>query len=298
MSQTAGPVSRPPVPTVFIAGATGYLGRFLCAEYRNRGWCVRALVRDAHRAQGLDADDLIEAQATRPHTLAGSMDGVDLVVSALGITRQADGLGYQDVDYQANLNLLAEARRARVPRFAYVHVLNANRMAQVPLVAAKAAFVRALQQAAPDIASTVIAPSGYFSDMADFLAMARSGRVWLFGAGDKRINPIHGADLAEAVADAVAEERAWLDVGGPDTYRHSELARLAFDAIGRPVRITRLPDWLRRAALVVLPRVSPRRIHGPAQFFLTAFGLDMVGEPHGRRRLAACFAEMGGSGRE
>lgn len=276
--------------TVFIAGATGYLGRYLCAEYKSRGWHVRALVRDAARAQDLAADDLIEAEATRPHSLEGVMEGADLVISALGITRQTDGLGYWDVDYQANLNLLIEAERAAVGHFAYVHVLNAQQMADVPLVAAKAAFVQALQKSA--IAETVIAPSGYFSDMADFLNMARSGRIWLFGTGQHKINPIHGADLASAAAQAIADKRPWLDVGGPQVFSHSDLAVAAFAAVGRNGKITRLPDWLRRAALAVLPRLTPRRIHGPAQFFLSALGLDMVGDPHGNRRLEDHFAAL------
>ena len=97
------------------------------------------------------------AQATEPGTLEGVMDGVGLVVSALGITRQADGLGYREVDYQANVNLLREAEAAGVGRFAYLHVLHADRMGHVPLVAAKAAFVEALH--ASPLPATVIAPT-------------------------------------------------------------------------------------------------------------------------------------------
>lgn len=278
--------------TVFIAGATGYLGRHLCAEYRRRGWRVLALVRNATRAADLEANQLIEAEATKPETITGAMDGVDLVISSLGITRQADGLGYHEVDFQANMNLLAEALRSGVQRFAYIHVLHADRMKGVPLADEKAAFVRELEAAG--IASTVIAPSGYFSDMADFLAMARSGRVWLFGPGTHRINPIDGADLAAATAVAIAEERDWLDVGGPETFTQIELADLAYEAVGRPVRITRLPDALRKAALALLPWITPRRIHGPAQFFLTALGMDMVGDPRGTRRLGEHFSELAG----
>jgi uncharacterized protein YbjT (DUF2867 family) len=163
-------------------------------------------------------------------------------------------------------------------------------MAHVPLVAAKAEFVTLLQ-AAP-IASTIIAPSGYFSDMGDFLSMARSGRVWLFGNGTHRINPIHGADLARATAEAIDAGRDWMDVGGPTAFSHDELAALAFDALGKPPRITHLPDALRRLTLKVLPWVTPAHIHGPALFFLTAMGDDMVGELRGSHRLSTHFRTL------
>ena len=276
--------------TVFIAGATGYLGRHLCAEFSRRGFYVTALVRKASKAEDLTADCLIEAEATKPSTVTGIMEGVDLVVSALGITRQVDGLGYRDVDYQANLNLLNEAVRARVGHFAYVHVLNANKMPDVPLVAAKSAFVSALQ--ASSLSSTVIAPSGFFSDMGDFFSMAKAGRAWLFGDGHHLINPIHGADLAEAACDAIARKREWLDVGGPDTFSHREAAALAFSALNKPEKITHLPDILRKASLKTLPWITPHHIRGPAQFFLSVMGMDMVGEPHGSRHLLDHFRSL------
>ncbi len=278
------------MPVVFIAGSTGYLGRHLVQAWRRAGWQVHALVRDRSRAGDLDAHTLVQAQATQPDTLLGTMQGCDLVVSALGITRQRDGLRYRDVDYQANVNLLDEALRAGVPRFAYVHVLHAERMAGVPLVDAKQAFVDRLR-AAP-IASTVIAPSGYFSDMGDFLDMARQGRVWLFGDGSHRINPIHGADLAEAIVDAVQAGRNHLEVGGPEVFTQAELARLAFTVQDKPARVTFISDVLRRIILALLPWITPRTIHGPARFFLTAMGMDMVGERHGERRLGDAWREQ------
>jgi len=273
---------------VLVAGATGYLGRFLCAEYARRGHHVTALVRDTARADGL-ADLLVEAEATRPETLTGIMDGVDLVVSSLGITRQTDALGYREVDFQANLNLLREAERAGVGRFAYVHVLNADAMTGVPLVDAKTAFVDALH--ASDMPATVIAPTGYFSDMGEILAMARRGRVWLFGDGTQRLNPIHGADLAVAIADATDAGRGWAEIGGPEVMTQDEIARSAFAALGAEPRITHLPDALRRAALAVLP-ILPRRMSGPARFFLTALGMDMVAPRFGTRRLTDHFATL------
>ncbi|SUZ31237.1 hypothetical protein ROE7235_00973 [Roseibaca ekhonensis] len=273
---------------VLIAGATGYLGRYLCAEYARRGHHVTALIRNTARAEGL-ADLLIEAEATQPETLRGIMDGMDLIVSSLGITRQADGLNYRDVDFQANLNLLREAEAAGVGRFAYVHVLNADAMAGVPLVDAKTAFVDALR--ASDVPATVIAPTGYFSDMGDIFAMAQGGRVWLFGDGAQRLNPIDGADLALAIANATDAGRGWIEIGGPDVMTQDEIARAAFAALGKQPRIFHLPDALRRATLSVLP-ILPRRLDGPARFFLTALGMDMVAPRFGTRRLADHFATL------
>jgi uncharacterized protein YbjT (DUF2867 family) len=274
---------------VFIAGATGYLGRHLCAEYQRRGYYVIALVRNATRTAPIAADQLVEAQAIDPASLNGVMAGADLVVSSLGITRQADGLDYWDVDYQANLNLLREAERAGVARFAFIHVLGAGDMAHVPMVAAKSAFVAELQRSA--VAATIIAPTGYFSDMGEILAMARSGRVWLFGDGSKRINPIHGADLASATAEAAEAGVGWLDVGGPDVFSQRDIAELAFASLGKTPRITMLPDVIRRIALRLLPIVAQRRISGPARFFLSALALDMVGDRHGTRSLEDHFAD-------
>ncbi|MEZ5721379.1 MAG: hypothetical protein R3D59_06735 [Paracoccaceae bacterium] len=53
-----------------------------------------------------------------------------------------------------------------------------------------------------------------------------------------------------------------------------------------------LPDTLRRMALTLLPLVTPRRISGPARFFLTAMGMEMVGVPHGSQRLADHFRAL------
>lgn len=278
--------------TVLIAGATGYAGRHLVAEYLAQGWTVRALVRDAARARslGLGAADLIEAEATRPHSLLGVMGGVDLVISALGLTRQRDGLLPGDVDYQANVNLLNEALRAGVGRFAYIHVLNAHEMAHVPLVAAKMAFVRHLQ--ASQMPSTVIAPTGYFSDMEDMLRMADMGRVWLFGDGCARLNPIHGADLARISSQAISVGRRWQDAGGPEVFSQNRLAQTAFAALRRPARVTHLPDVLRQLAQTLLPRLTPERLHGPILFFLEAMGHDMVGPRLGTHRLSDHFAAL------
>nr|WP_272212100.1 SDR family oxidoreductase [Marinicella sp. W31]MDC2878000.1 SDR family oxidoreductase [Marinicella sp. W31] len=220
--------------TVLVAGATGYLGRHLVSAFRASGFRVIALVRNEERAKQIlpEADGLIEAEATAPESLQGIMKGVDIVISALGITRQKDGLTYRDVDFGANCNLLEEAERAGVSRFAYVHVFNGAQMASKSALArAKQDFVTRLENSA--LPSTVIAPTGYFSDMGDIFDMAARGRVYLFGDGRQHVNPIDGADLAAVSVDAVKNGSPFVDVGGPDILTFNEIGALAFSALGK-----------------------------------------------------------------
>ena len=48
---------------------------------------------------------------------------------------------------------------------------------------------------ASGLSHPIIRPTGYFSDMGEYFPMAKSGRAYLVGDGQKRLNPIHGADL-------------------------------------------------------------------------------------------------------
>ncbi len=81
---------------ILVAGATGYLGGFVAWEFKDRGWFVRALARTPEKLDHLtdSVDEVIQGQVTRPETLDGVCDGMDVVFSSVGITRQKDGLTF------------------------------------------------------------------------------------------------------------------------------------------------------------------------------------------------------------
>ena len=54
-----------------------------------------------------------------------------------------------------------------------------------------------------DVDYCIVRPNGFFSDMSEFFNMAKKGRVYLFGNGELRTNPIHGEDLAIVCVDAI-----------------------------------------------------------------------------------------------
>ena len=280
---------------VLVAGATGYLGQFVVKAFKAKGYWVRALGRSEEKLAPVEeyADDLVVGEVTDPDSLYGVCDGIDVVFSSVGITRQKDGLTYTDVDYQGNRNLLTVAEGSGVSKFVYMHVLNAEQLQHVAMIQAKQAFVDELKQSA--LETTVICPTGFFSDMEEFLKMARSGRVYLFGDGSSRINPIHGADLAEVCADALESTESQIDVGGPEVLTYREIAEFAFDVLEKPAKISCLSKKLISGSVAALRWLTPVKVYGPVEFMASVMTMDVIGQPHGRRRLADHFRDCGRS---
>lgn len=277
---------------ILVAGSTGYLGGHLVRELLKKEAPFKALARSKSKLLGMGVKELqiIEARATVPEDLKGCCDEVDVVISCLGITRQKDGLKYEDVDFQANLNLLREAENTGVEKFIYVSAFNAPKYRDVRLLKAKEDFAEVLL-ASKKLKPYVVRPNGFFIDIKEFYAMAKTGRVYLFGKGDVRLNPIHGEDLARYCLEIMNKDGREYDIGGPDILSGNEIAQLAFDVLNRPEKISHLPDWIRRLSLF-FARHLPEKLTGPAEFFLTAMGQDMIAPIYGEKSLGDYFKEL------
>ena len=208
----------------------------------------------------------------------------------MGITRQKDGLAYMDVDYQANMNLLKEAQKSGVKKFIYVSVLNGEKLRNLKICNAKELFVEQLKQSG--IEYCVVRPNGFFSDMSEFFNMAKKGRVYLFGNGELRSNPIHGADLATLCVDAMDKPEKEIEIGGPETLTQNEIAARAFDVLGNQPKITHIPDWVRGAILKLVRLFSGSKFYGPVEFFMTVMAMDMLASEYGNHTLKEYFTEL------
>jgi uncharacterized protein YbjT (DUF2867 family) len=277
---------------VLVAGATGYLGRFVARELTSRGHVVRALCRSPQKLDDLrdELDEIVQGEVTQPETLTHVCDDIDVVFSSVGITRQKGPLTFKDVDYQGNKNLLQVARRAGVKKFIYVSALHGAELTHLDIVKAHEDFVAELKASGLDY--TVVRPTGFFSDMEEVLEMARKGRVFLFGQGDCRVNPIHGADLAVRCADLLELEQRQLEieVGGPETMTWREVAALALRVAGRAQKITAVPLWC-MAVVIFATRLFNRHQAELIAFFTAMATRDVVAPATGSHTLEAHFRQ-------
>lgn len=285
--------------TVLIAGATGYLGRYTVQAFKQAGYRVRVLARSKEKL-ALSGSALAPAIAhcidqahigdvTQPETLRGIANGVDVIFSSVSLMGAKSKLTWHDVDYQGNINLLHEALQADVKKFVFISVFNAEKLMHVPIVKAHEDF--ATELAASGLPYTVIRPTGYFSDLGTFLQMAQSGRVYLLGDGKLKINPIHGADLAQFSVDSVNMSETDLNIGGSEVYTWDEIANMAFAATEKTARITHLPLAFARAGIGMMKPFN-RHTAQLLDFFVSSAALNNVAAHTGSHRLSDHYAAL------
>ena len=273
---------------ILLAGATGYLGRFITEKLVEKGYDVRVVVRNKDKIN-LKAQNLtiLEAQVTQPETLKNICENIDVVISTIGITRQKDGLTYMDVDFQANANLIDKAKRRGIKKFIYISVLNGEKLRHLKICEAKEKLGDYLKDSGMDYC--IIRPNGFFSDMEDFLKMAKTGKVYLFGDGKLKLNPIHGKDLANEVVKAIGQDKKEINIGGPDLLSHNEIAELALKAYKKPIKVIHLPDWIRKLTLWSVRTFTSLKTYGPIEFFMTTMVMDMEAPQFGNHQLEVFF---------
>lgn len=108
--------------TILLGGATGKNGRHVLRRLHDLGLTVRAMSRDIEDAKDdIGAHyDWIEADVTKPETLAAAVDGVDIVISAIATAMPFGSNRPEKVDYEGTLNLSKAARAAGTSRFVII----------------------------------------------------------------------------------------------------------------------------------------------------------------------------------
>jgi uncharacterized protein YbjT (DUF2867 family) len=237
-----------------------------------------------------EVDEVFVGEVTKPETLAGLFDGgIDIVFSSVAISRQRDGLSFEQVDYRANRDLLDASLEHGVRKFVYVSMLGADQIAQLAITRAHERVVTDIE--ASGIEHAIIRPSGFFSDMGAVLDMAKRGRVLLVGRGDNRFNPIFGGDLAQLCVDAAEGDALEVEAGGPDVFTQREVAELAFDVVGKPVKVTVIPLALAKGLARGIGLLS-RQFGDLAEFIVTAGEVDAVAPARGTTTLRSYFEEL------
>lgn len=242
---------------ILLAGATGHMGRALLTELKQEGYEVHVLVRSKFKEAGLTPapDKYIYADAAKPDTLAGICRGIDIVISAIGKSislTDNSSESFQEIDYQANYNLLQEAKAAGVAQFMYISAFTAEEHPDLAYFKAHADFSEALIQSGLNYA--VLQPTALFSVFKEMKVMAQKKMLGVIGKGDKQTNPVSERDVAITAVANIGSNSVVVAIGGQHVYTRHELARLVAHAAGYGGKVMHVPEVLVKA---FLPLVRP-----------------------------------------
>jgi NADH dehydrogenase len=210
----------------------------------------------------------VQADVTKPASLAAAVEGVEAVIQAVQFTgapveSPARGLTYMEVDRNGTLNLLGAIAQAYgrptagpalarfpdgSPRFLYMSGITVSAEAREPWNRAKWQAEEAIRGSGLDWTivrgcwaygrdDTALNRILHYSDHLPF--------VPIFGRGNEPLTPLFVEDIGRLLALLVAEPDKGRDttfgLGGPDVVSLNEFLRLALEIMGRRRPILRIP---------------------------------------------------------
>ncbi|RQZ40811.1 NAD-dependent epimerase/dehydratase family protein [Burkholderia sp. Bp9090] len=239
---------------ILVCGANGFIGRALGARLEAGGHRVLRGVRHAVGPHDVAIDFTKDVD---PDAWLARLDGVDVVINAVGILADRRDATFDAVHRAAPCALFTACCRARVRRVIQISALGVER-GDTPYFASKYAadtFLRTLP-----LDYRIVRPAlvyGASGTSARFFRMLASLPVHVLPAGGHQpLRPVHIDDLAELVArlvDAPAAGNPVIDAVGSDEVEYREMLSVYRAALGFPpaARIA-LPGPLVGAAAAVL----------------------------------------------
>ena len=265
---------------VVLAGAFGNLGAEILKRLCRDGHTVIAADLKERPVPGTEGKyTFVSIDATETITLKGLCDGADAVITTMGLTGASTKFTAYDIDYQGNLNLYTEAKRAGVKKFHYISVISCDEPGaeKVPMLHAKYLFEQDLKKGPIDW--VIYRPTGYFYDIAKvFKPYVDGGEMQLLkGYGNVKANVVDCPDFADFIVKHLEDSNKVYNVGGKETYSYEEMAKMCFDAAGKPCKIKWAPIWL-FGILANLPKIKKAGKHDIILFSKWTLSHDLVGK--------------------
>ena len=218
--------------TILVTGSTGRIGRHVVNELVKRDAKVRALTRDASKADFPAGVEVVQGEIVDLDAMRAALDGV----RTLFLLNAVSGDEFTQAIITLNL-----AREAGVERVVYQSVFDAEGAVNVPHFAVKSGAERML--AAMDFSATILRPSYFIENDAMIKDVIFDHGVYPMPIGSKGVAMVDGRDIAEVAAiELVRRDRAEgklpleiINVVGPDTLTGSGIAALWSEILGRAV---------------------------------------------------------------
>lgn len=253
-----------------VTGATGFVGSHLVEVLRHSRVEVTALARSPQKASALAAQGvrIVSGDLHSHSALVQAAKGQDVVYHVAGSIAAGSEAEFLRANRDGTRNLVAAAEEAGGPRFILVSSLAAGgpsprglaldgSEAPRPVTAygrSKLAGEQVVKSSR--LPWSIVRPPIVYGprdrEVLKVFRVARLGIAPVFGNGSQELSAVHAADLASAlvaVAQTTSHSGRTYNACHPEIFTSADFARAVGFAMGRSVRILRVPPPVGRALL-------------------------------------------------
>jgi NADH dehydrogenase len=252
---------------VLVAGGSGFVGRYLCAELSERGHDVTALSRDPDPSTLPDDVEVAMGDVTAYDSIVDAFEGTDVVVNLVALSPLFEPKGgnkmHDTIHRGGTENCVRAAEEHGVERFVQMSALGADPDGPTHYIRAKGRAETVVAES--DLDHVIFRPSVVFGEGGEFVSFTKRLKGMfapglplypLPGGGTKtRFQPIWVEDLAPMLADAVEDDAhtgETYEIGGPEVLTLREITEMVYDAENKSVKIVGLPMGLAGIGLKTL----------------------------------------------
>jgi len=263
--------------TIFVAGATGFVGSHIAKKLIAGGHKVIGLVhcRSEVGPKGIEMEKR-EGSLLDLESLRRAARGANVLINAVGIIKEVKGKTFDGIHRQGVENLIAAARENGVQRFILISALGTGTGIDTAYFRTKEAGEKALAGSGLDW--TIFRPAMIFGPGDGFstqmLTMMKKAPIMpVAGDGKYKLQMVYIEDVAECVLCAVENPRTYGQtycLGGPDILTMNE----ALDFLMRWKNIKRLkvhiPLSIMRPMAALMQKILPNPPVTPDQLKMLA----------------------------
>ena len=265
---------------VVLAGAFGNLGFEILKELIAKGHEVVAADIKEKENNGLEGKYKFRCiDALKKESFRGLCKGAQIVITTMGLTGASTTVNNYDMDYTGNMYLYAAAKAAGVQKFNYISVIACREPGaeKIPMLHAKALAEEKIMKQPMDY--VIYRPTGYFYDIAKvFKPYVDNGEMRLLkGYHGVKANVVDCPDFAGFIVEHMEDKNRIYEVGGKETYTYEQMARMCFEAAGKPLKIKDSPAWM-FGILANLPKIKKAGKHDIILFSKWTLSHDLVGK--------------------
>lgn len=218
--------------TILVTGATGTVGSQVAEQLVRRGADVRALVRNAAKADMPAGVAVVEGDLLDVDSLRNAFSGVSTFFLLNAVAPD---------EFTQALIALNLAREAGIERLVYLSVIHSDVYVNVPHFAGKFSVERMIEQMG--LNATILRPAYFINNDLSIKDVVTEHGVYPMPIGSKGLAMVDARDIGEIAAiELLRREQAGaplplhrINLVGPDTLTGADVAAIWTDVLGRSV---------------------------------------------------------------